>query len=109
MMDLDDYGEVDDDNINEILKYCAFLRGTHNLMHRTLREFEWFIDACLFNRDQSWIGEMEIYGDDLREIYVTKFKAIYNTCDPDILLKYARLFKEYCYEIYVTRNTDDMI
>jgi hypothetical protein len=106
-MDVNEYPKYDENNVNEILKYCAFLRGTHNLIHRTLREFDWFIQACLFNRDQSWIGEMEIYGDDLREKYVTKFKAIYNPCNPDALIKYARLFAEYCYEIYVTRNTDD--
>ncbi len=105
-MNADDYPGFDPDDLNEILKYCAFLRGTYRLLHRTLREFEWFVEACLFDRDESWVGEMEIYGADIREKYVTKFREYYNPCDEQILIKHALLFQEYCYEIYVTRNTD---
>jgi len=106
-MDLEDYGEIDENDINSLLMYCAFLRNVYCLPHRTLNEFRWFVSACLFNEDNHWNEIEEIYGSGLREKYTKRFDEIYEPCKPDSLILYARLFRDYCYEIYVTRDIDN--
>jgi hypothetical protein len=107
-MDLKDYTKPDPNNLNDLLMYCASLRNVYSLPHRTLNEFNWFVHACIFKKEEDWEGILELYPqENLKEKYIKKFREIYSPCKPDLLIKYAGLFVEYCEDIYVKYNDDD--
>lgn len=43
--------EIKDDFLNK-LKFCAYARNVAFLPHRTLKEFSWFIDGCIWGQFQ---------------------------------------------------------
>lgn len=81
-----------DDDINEILKECACLRGIPSLVHRVLTDFSAFVNAIIFKEweHKPCSEELKKYryneaGDDM----------IFPFNDPNALIGWARLFREY--------------
>ena len=81
------------DDLNEILKECAKLRGVYpDLMHRTLNEFNWFVRAVIW-------GELTHVVDGGKRIY-ERWHNVTPINDGDSLICYAKAFLEYCKEEY---------
>ena len=59
------------------LEFCAYARNVSNLPHRTLKEFSWFIDECIWGK------------------FKNKYKNF--TCEWDNMID---CFVEYCEEEY---------
>jgi hypothetical protein len=84
--------EIMDDDINEILKECARLRGIPCLVHRVLTDFSAFVNAIIHKEweHKPYFEELKKYryneaGDDL----------IFQFNDPNALIGWAKLFREY--------------
>ncbi len=84
------------EHLEEILSECAKLRGVTYTPHRTLREFSWFVSACIFGEDGTE-EEQKIH----RE-YGERFNPDENPLlyAESALLEWGRLFLEYCREEY---------
>lgn len=88
-----DYGEYDDEDANSIFSYCCTLRcNPPELIHRTIYEFNWFVESLIWGENDS--------DDDTREIYDT-YRKYY---PQDNVLGYARLFVDYCTRVYCTND-----
>jgi hypothetical protein len=78
------------EHLEQILEDCGSLRGVKDLPHRTLVEFNWFIQAIIFNNDlTAGIRDYLAY-------YIKKAEKERITT----LIEWARLFREYCEETY---------
>jgi hypothetical protein len=83
------------DELNNILKLCASLRGVSRLPHRTLKEFSWFVESIILHE---WDKHP-----DCEEYQVLKkyYDRIEFMNDPDALLGWSKLFLEYCRDQYL--------
>ena len=116
------------DTLNDILVECCKLRGCFPLMHRTLHEFDWFVDAVIWGAGrllEREIREAEEAGNDTlaqglkkrrdRENRLqARFKEQYYDCSGDglELVRLAEAFQIYCKEQYgpiqvFSRDFDD--
>jgi hypothetical protein len=114
------------DALNDILVECAKLRGCYPLMHRTLRQFDWFCSAVIFGGDfvlKHDIRKAEAAGDDsiargLRALWdeenglKARFNERYYQYDGLELVRLAEAFRIYCKEQYgpiqvFSRDFDD--
>ena len=105
-----------DDTLNDILVECCKLRGCFPLMHRTLHEFDWFVDAVIWGAGrllEREIREAEEAGNDtlaqglkarrdLENRLQARFKKKYYDCSSDglELIRLAEAFQIYCKEQY---------
>ena len=100
------------DTLSDILIECASLRCCYPLMHRTLREFDWFVTCCIWGWtevDQYQMDEhLREYPDgwaamvDQRE-QVRRIRNRWGDAyhyGEDELIRLARAFLEYCREEY---------
>lgn len=71
--------------LEDILYECAMLRGVDNVSHRSLHEFDWFVQECIFG---SLKGKYEGKKKELPE------------WGKRPLRNWALLFYEYCLEEY---------
>jgi len=103
------------DTLNDILVECCKLRGCFPLMHRTLHEFDWFVDAVIWGAGrllEREIREAEEAGNDTlaqglkkrrdRENRLqARFKEQYYNFDDGLeLIRLAEAFQIYCKEQY---------
>jgi len=115
-MDVSNYKEKygEPKTLEEILNYCAFLRGVRCLEHRTLREFDWFVSSLIFGKTEYKYTMTNLKSKDPKSLeykltkrtakdalkIYEKYNHIYNPCGQDSLLKYARAFLKYCEKEY---------
>lgn len=82
-----------DEDINEILKECAWMRGVPCLVHRVLTDFSAFVNAMIFKEWEHKPCFEELkkyrYNDAGEDILLVNFN------DPDALIEWAKLFREY--------------
>lgn len=100
--------------LNDTLIECAKLRGVYPLMHRTLHEFNWFVNVCLCgwssfdewrckeslktNPTQLNIGLFRRQKEEYISIHEKwKDSIIY---DENYLPRIAEAFLEYCHKEY---------
>jgi hypothetical protein len=92
------YNSLVSENINDNLMHCARYRGVAFMPLRTLREFQWFCDAILYQ---------EYLKNDFRDLWslnVTWWKYFYE-CHPHLnsdmyLIEASKLFLKYCIVCY---------
>ena len=48
--DLKEIREIEKETFLSKLKFCSYARNIPYLPHRTLKEFDWFIDECIFGK-----------------------------------------------------------
>jgi hypothetical protein len=103
-------------DLNQILVECAKLRGCYPLMHRTLHEFNWFVNVVIWGwtyyddwrkesckkyddfNEQFWIDQRKEY-----ERIHERWNDQYN-CDENELITLICAFLEYCQEEYSEEN-----
>jgi hypothetical protein len=106
-------------DLNEILVTCAKLRGCYPLIHRTLHEFNWFINVVIwgwndyrqFEMNEAIKGspDIESVWDEIRkretELHERFHRVyVYGDCE---LLNMAAAFQEYCVEEYLIKDLKD--
>ena len=79
------------EHLEDILMECAQLRGVQRLPHRTVHEFDWFISACIWG---------DLHGDENEKEIEDRYGKRFNPDADNLLLEWARLFREYCREEY---------
>jgi hypothetical protein len=77
--------DLSESNLEEILYECAQLRNVGSVPHRTVKEFSWFIEECLYGQ--------------LKEEYGRKIEDLSEHKD-NPLRKWGLLFYDYCIKEY---------
>ena len=83
---------INTNDLNEILKECARLRGVYRLQHRILKEFDWFVSTIIFKKwDDPGIEDPE----ELQALkkFAGRHEPFKN--DENARLDWGRLFLEY--------------
>lgn len=76
----------------EMLKECCRLRGLQQqLIHRTIREFDWFCSAVIWGENSRILEEREVF---------KKYNG-FRYEGENALEKWIELFFDYCKEEYV--------
>jgi hypothetical protein len=103
------------DTLNGILVECCKLRGCYPLMHRTLHQFDWFVEAVIYGPDpglNTEIAEAEQAGNEAlakllrarqteENALVKQFKDVSFDYDKgNELITLARAFRVYCTKQY---------
>lgn len=82
--------------VEGILIECAKLRGTEDVMNRTLHEFNWFVQSAVFGNELPF-ALIPTYPNS-REIYTRYHSRM--SCSGGELLWWATLFHEHCKGVY---------
>lgn len=103
------------DTLNGILIECARLRGCYPLMHRTLHQFDWFVEAVIYGPDRGLdleIADAEQAGNEAlakllrarqteENALVKQFKDVtFVYGKGNELITLAEAFRTYCKEQY---------
>ena len=88
---------VMEEDLNDILKECAYMRGVSNLMHRILLDFSNFVETIVY---KGWETKPHLecfkkYRPDDENGHELEEGGIFNFNDPDALVEWAKLFREY--------------
>ena len=85
-------------SIEEMLYECCKRRGNPiRLIHRTLKEFSWFIDKLIFDRE-AFFSDKDFPVKDA--VLIMKIKEFPIGKEENILYEEAQLFLDYCKHIY---------
>jgi len=85
------------DELNEILKECAAIRGVHNLQHRILHEFDWFVGCIIWHK---W----EKFPEDEDCQKLKKYSSFEVKDCNNALLEWGKLFLDYYHEKEIEWN-----
>jgi len=94
------------DDLNEILKECAKLRGVFHLQHRILKEFEWFVNAIIF---EEWNLPERLEQEEFQELRIYEGRSNDFKDRDNVLVEWGKLFLEYYREKADKWKTEDYI
>lgn len=84
--------------IEEMLYECCKRRGNPiRLIHRTLKEFSWFVDKLIFDRE-AFFSDKDFPVKDA--VLIIKIKEFSIGKEENMLYEEAQLFLDYCKHFY---------